>query len=129
MSEAYTQFSEKLYDLTDEEIAWIEAYLGNQSDDCSLMFEWELDGNDLWIFDEGNGSPEDVGYFVRDFLAMFRPDEVWSMQWAYTNKDLRLGAFGGGAMVVTAKNVYIKDTHHLVRQLLAKHEESKHGNL
>lgn len=128
MANYYTQFSEVIPNLTEEEKAWLERALQDTdllSDNEEL--EWENAfgdifehgvqfehqfienpnssyGNYLWVH-ASEGCVEELIALVQAFLARFRPTESWFMSWAATCSKPRVGEFGGGWAVVTADNV------------------------
>jgi hypothetical protein len=74
----------------------------------------------LWIdSDAASGEPSKGAEFVQLFLATFRPTEAVGFEWAHTCSRPVLGAFGGGAALVTAENVEYLNTatwlHHQAR--------------
>jgi len=125
MANNYTQFSEVLEELTEEEMAWLQATLEDQDDeeryrflqgnpevdfdnmgDC-LGFDYELGKQEkrLYITGEEDGEPLHVATLVQQFLQKFRPTDCWWMTWAATCSKMRVGEFSGGAIFVTANEI------------------------
>jgi hypothetical protein len=67
-------------------------------------------GRHLWLYSEGYGSIDQVVCLVRKFLKRFRPNDVWTLTYAATCSKPRVGEFGGGAVIVTAKRVTWHDS-------------------
>jgi hypothetical protein len=66
-----------------------------------------LRSKELWLHDNGDyGNVEHVADFVQEFLARWRPKEIWSMCWACTCSRPLLDAYDGGAVVVTSKKAF-----------------------
>jgi hypothetical protein len=123
MADYFTQFSEMLGDLTDQERAWIKERIkedqqakdedsyGWCDDDRVMEFDFEFEPEGLveeshfWIYSDTCGSPDCVADFVQKFLARFRPEDSWTLSWANTCSKPRLDSFGGGTMVVTASEI------------------------
>ena len=78
-------------------------------------FEWRFEdprpgdfqdwGRHLWLFCEEHGAPWRVAELVQRFLARFRPETYWIIRFAETCSKPRVGAFGGGALFVTAEGI------------------------
>ena len=67
-------------------------------------------GRHLWFYTDEWGDPELVAHLVQKFLKRFRPNDCWSFGYAVTCSKPRAGAFGGGAVFVTANAVeYFSD--------------------
>ena len=119
MANYYTRFSAVLGELSTEEVAWIKQEIDDRIDadeNSHLGFDYHLDGANpatgvrtdhlvLWINSgDGDGNVDRVAEFVQNFLKKFRPKEKWGMEWSSDCDKLRLGAFGGGAVVVSARD-------------------------
>lgn len=110
MANYHTQFSEQIGNLTDAEIDWLDTIDVAQvlKGEESFDFEYEIEGKPgtkgrtLWIYTEEGGNIEQVGEFMRQFLAAFRPTDYFYMTFAETCDKPRVGAFTGGALFVTA---------------------------
>lgn len=114
MANNYCQFSTAIEYITAEEQEWAEAELTrladlNEDNDGNLEFghEFDVDDHVSLYLNSGNesGNPSAVVNFVQSFIRKFRPSYVFSMEWAETCSKLRVGEFGGGAVIVTAKKV------------------------
>ncbi len=73
-------------------------------------------GRHLWLYAEEGGDTDLVAAMVQQFLKRFRPDQCWSMTFAYTCSSPRVGDFGGGAVFVTAADIQWEDTDCFVEQ-------------
>lgn len=112
MANNYTEFSEVVSDLTDEERQWFEEWFeewlaANDDSDEPVEFvaSFEDAGKTLWIRSEESGDIDGIAGMVQEFLAKFRPDQSWSLSWAATCSGPRVGEFGGGAIFVTAQRI------------------------
>lgn len=108
MAEYYTQFSIEIKDLTEAEREWIKEnivgytlWIADEVED--KLFDYEFEGNGLWIYSEEYGLPEAVADFVQDFFKKFRLQERKVFGWANTCSKPRADAFSGGSVLVTAR--------------------------
>lgn len=62
----------------------------------------DLRGSDMFIYSEEAGNVDALLDIMQAFLAKFRPDDCFTMEWAHTCEKPRVGEFGGGAAFVTA---------------------------
>lgn len=60
------------------------------------------------------GSPDHAAYLVQRFLKTFRPRACWSLTDAVTCSKPRPGAFGGGALFVTAESIEPLHAHAFI---------------
>jgi hypothetical protein len=84
----------------------------------------------MWIYSEESGNTDRVAHVIQMFLKQFRPDDHWSMSWAYTCSKPRISEFGGGAMFVTATDIKTYDTGQFVEtceKAVKKAQESQDG--
>lgn len=83
--------------------------------DFGVGFQYEFDtdvegwGQYLWLYAEENGEVNRAAHLVQKFLQQFRPDQCWSLSYAYTCSKPRVGEFGGGAVFVTAAEIKWQD--------------------
>jgi hypothetical protein len=130
MANNYTQFSQAIEDITDEEDAWITTQLdpdlspgkrewdpedANDAPDFQWDVKREIEESNvsgmpkgpgarwLWIYAEEFGNLANVATFVQAFLKKFRPSDCFTMTWSETCSRLRTGEFSGGAIFVTAR--------------------------
>jgi hypothetical protein len=90
-------------------------------DGDTLGFEYRFDSNGewgcyLWMYAEESGEPESVAQLVQKFLGRFCPDQCWGLTFAGTCSKPRAGAFGGGAVFVTADEIKWNDAHDFVEK-------------
>lgn len=125
MADYYTHFSAQLENLSDEEVDWVKSELAKreeQDENGWLGFDWELGPDkpvNLWLHSDESGNVESVASFVQAFLKKFRPNDKWGMEWSNDCSRPRLDAFGGGAVVVYAKNVSWLTTHNWLSRKLS----------
>ena len=62
-------------------------------------------GRHLWVHSEDYGEPEQVAHLVQKFLRRFRADDYWTLSYGVQRSTPSVGAFGGGALMVTADEV------------------------
>ncbi len=93
--------------------------------ECGAGFGYEFaddhdtpDGWDrhLWVHDDGGASLECLVHLVQKFLRRFRPQDCWSVTYAKVCSLPRVGEFGGGGIVVTAKAIKSRNAHTWVQQ-------------
>jgi hypothetical protein len=84
---------------------------------CSLDFvgfSWEIQKDDsgtrLWVYAEESGDVEQVAYFVQLFLKQFAADGWWTLTWANTCSRPLIRQFSGGALLVTAGEISLRDS-------------------
>jgi hypothetical protein len=73
-------------------------------------------GRHLWLYAEECGNLDNVVWLVQKFLKKFRPDQCWSLTFATTCSEPRVGEFGGGALFVTAESTCSENAHEFVAQ-------------
>ncbi len=76
-------------------------------------------GRHLWLFSDEYGDLDQVAELVQQFLRRFRPSQSWAMCYAATCSKPRVGEFGGGAVIITAKRIVWHDA-----QAIAEREQS-----
>ena len=59
----------------------------------------------LWLYSEDHADLDQVALLAQNFLREFRPADVWTITYATTCSKPRVGAFGGGAGIVTADTI------------------------
>jgi hypothetical protein len=142
MASDFTLFSETLGVLTAEQIEWFKRQLefvereeGEDlprfmqdaieageveflEPDFGRNFQFEFQGESLWIFSDENGSPSHAAVLVQQFLRRFRSDGYWTIGWAATCSSPRAGEFGGGAMLVTANEILAESGWSFVERKL-----------
>jgi hypothetical protein len=120
MDNDYTQFSEVLPNLTDEEVQWLTEQLETDYEDLEVLYEFDTDeqpdgwGRYLWLYADESADLEQVAGFVQKFLRHSRPDQYWSLTFACTCSKPRVGAFGGGAAFVTANDIQWQDSYSFI---------------
>lgn len=75
-----------------------------------LDFEYEVRDDSVWFYSEESGEPYLVGLVVQQYFKTLikRGDPIFTLTWASWCDKLRLGEFGGGAMVVTRDHIEIR---------------------
>lgn len=82
-------------------------------------------GRTLKLYAEENGAPWCAAALVQTFFKKFRPNAVWSLCWADTCNRMRVGAFGGGAIVVSADDIQMSGSEYWIKRQMAYH--AKYG--
>ncbi len=82
-------------------------FADEHDEDCwPFSYEWFAEGGStglaLYHGEEESDGLESVGPFVSAFLKKFRPDEVWTLEWADRCDRPCIGTFGGGCLFVRA---------------------------
>jgi hypothetical protein len=127
MANNYQQFSEIVAHLTPAECEWFETELLKE-DECEEgpACAWSINNDTeskthLWVHADECGDIERVCNTVQAFIKKFRPDHVFTLQWADYCSKPRVGEFGGGYAIVTIDDVVIESTWWLLQQkLIAK---------
>jgi hypothetical protein len=93
-------------------------------DPKTIGFEYEFDddasptepnwGRHLWLYAEEYGDVDSAAWLVQKFLKQFRPDRCWSITYATTCSKPRVGEFGGGAVFVTADEIFWENAYDFV---------------
>jgi hypothetical protein len=83
-------------------------------------FKCEWDEGDepgsVVFFAEECGWPDRVAYLVQKYFQRFHTGECWSLTWSETCSKPRVGEFGGGGMLVTAKRMIFLNAHEFVER-------------
>ena len=133
MANNYLQFSESIDDLNDEEIQFLVNALNweppyNEEGDLPDNFEWpawydvdaesfgfdcDLNKKDRYVhfYAEEYGNIDTLGELVHAFICKFRPELVFHLTFAETCSKMRIGEFGGGALVVSKYGVECMSAH------------------
>ena len=121
MANNYCQWSESIEELTEEEMDWLHSCFSWEPpegafddekfewpawydrDAESVHFEYDLDRKRgiLHVYAEEYGNIDTLSALIHEFIQKFRPDFIFSMSWADTCSKMRIGEFGGGAMVIS----------------------------
>lgn len=123
MANNYLQFSEMIDGLTDEEIKYFQGVCGYEPpldlegkpyegweppawydvDSEGLGFSAEIDEGtrELWVYAEEYGNLGTLEALVLEFIQKFRPDYIFTLSFAETCSKMRVGEFGGGAMIIS----------------------------
>lgn len=134
MANNYCNFSTTLQKITEKEQEWLNAVSSLDVEeewekfhelvpeaergefDYCLRFDMKLikrhDGTtDLWISSgEESGQPYHAAVILKELLKRFRPTEIVTYEWADFCDKLCADEFGGGCVVVTAKEILIEST-------------------
>jgi hypothetical protein len=123
MANNYLQFSEVINDLSDEEIKFFhERFSWEPPDELPEEFEWpgwfdadcgsvnydyDLDrkSRSIHFYAEEFGNVDTLCVLVKEFILKFRPDFIFSITYAETCSKMRVGEFGGGALVVSKHGI------------------------
>lgn len=81
-------------------------------------FEWKIEKDYLWVYSEESGNLDNLALFVQGFLAKFDPEGTFQIEWASTCSAPRIGSFGGGVLVVTAKQIRAISTAQMASKLV-----------
>lgn len=105
-------------DTDDEDI--LETF-PNWADYQCTGFEWNIDGDELFLHDNGGeGNCEAVATFVQAYLKRFDKKGRVGFGFADTCSSPRVDEFGGGACVVTAKKQKWFNTYTWLNKELSK---------
>lgn len=146
MANNYSQFSESIDSLTQQEQEWVRKVLGldyhdscdlkllkeemNIKDDIDLdtwpFFEWQIqsDGN-LWLYSEEGYDDNHLAMFVQAYIRKFRPDYIFKATGSCTCSKPRLGEFGGWWLVVSKDTIIGGNTWDAAVDCVKQLENSK----
>ena len=128
MANNYLQFSAAIENLTADELSWWQDEYYRSQEAWNRYCEGienggKIDGNNInapvfsieieegagspWIWFNADefGDPEEVANVAQRFLKEFRPTGCFGITWSETCSKQALGAFGGGAVFVTATDI------------------------
>lgn len=130
MAEYFTHWSFEVENITPEEAEWLETEIAKREndeerDEFFVPGDMEISGQNVgelnstaWFSNRsGEGREQSVAELLQDFLAMFRPKEIIAFETAYTCSKPRPDAFGGSAIVVTAKRIFWSGTSQALAEL------------
>jgi hypothetical protein len=153
MAEYYTLFCEKLEIRTSEEYEWLKrVYAWTPEEDGGINLEdmeaeiervkeelgfdlsyedfdtfpehqYELTSESLRVYSEEDLSTGTVSRIIQGFLRKFRPDECFSITWAFTCSKTWVGEFAGGAVFITADKIEDHHVRNFVMQKEMEHEK------
>lgn len=138
MANYHTWFSEEL-SLSPNEIDWwrrvvyeIETGVIDDEDSpsCDIVILVSVKDEDphaprVWFSSEESGRPGNVGRLVQMFFNTFpsRRGDFFKLTWAETCSAQRVGAFGGGYMLVSAKDIIIMSTHEMLKLEMESYDD------
>jgi hypothetical protein len=105
MANNYLQFSEAIYELKAEEKDWLEKRLNQMESEEEAPFDYTFTNNSVNFFAEEYGDTYALALLVQEFLAKFRPNKSFSINYAETCSKMRVEEFSGGAVFVTAHGI------------------------
>lgn len=126
MSNNYRQFSFALKLGSAKEASWFRTRLlkamsaedsdgGSGHDFDATVENKESDSRHVWFRDNGEyGNVEQIADIVQEYLKKFDKKGYFTMSWADTCSKHRLGEFGGGFCVVTAKAQHWFNEHEFL---------------
>ena len=105
MADYFTQFSTMLTTESHEKAIQISALFdtfceARMEAEESIGFEVFVQNNDLWLYSDDAGSPEDVIMFFETHAKDMGLTGYLGFEWANTCSKPRLDAFGGGACII-----------------------------
>lgn len=149
MANNYQQWATEITDLTEAEMAWFKACLTwkppynadyELPDDFESpdWYDWDAEGvgfeydfhekgRTLHVYATESGNLNTLEELMREFIEKFRPNYVFTVQWADSCSRMRVDEFGGGAMVVSRLRTEYIDTYRWSQDLVKKMEEELKG--
>lgn len=120
-----TLFCEEIENITDEEMAWLldqvdpgkgekSVFVAFTEEQGELTFTVYKEGESAIIEADEAGNPKEVAVLMSAFLARFRPDETWVMEYAHTASRSAVGVYGGGGVIVTKDGARYMDSSTFV---------------
>ncbi len=133
MADNYTQFSEVLK-VDEGDVAWLEERMrlfenppddedteawdlfealcieyNIEMDDPELIFNSEIDNDEVWFYSHEGGDPWHVAKLVQDLFRARHPDSCFKISWSFSCSKPKVGEFSGGSAFVTAESIEICD--------------------
>ena len=108
----------------------MEAYVSFLYETAGFEYEFCGDGDQeryLWVCSREGAEVDRVAHLVQKFLQEFRPDQCWSLTYAWTCSKLRVGEFSGGAIFVTAAEIKWQNADEFVQQQRTAFEQESNG--
>ena len=119
MSDSQVLFSTAVRNVTAEEKAWLEALLKDKEQSGGVGFEWSFeqaadDSTYLYVHADTvfGGDIEQLAEFAQAFLAEWRPDGTFRVEYAIVETDF--DAFSGGVVIITATGQRWFRTHQML---------------
>jgi hypothetical protein len=84
-------------------------------DELDFRVDWEGDNKDVVIFSEENGSVEVAATMISDILEAANSDAVIILDYALTSSRNQPGAFGGGSVAISRKDIQYFDPASMAR--------------
>lgn len=132
MADYYTHFSFEIPKLHKAEKEWVEAEIKKREQEedqdgfSRFDAEWAFEDGGLWIHDgSGQANLDYAVLLVQDFIKQFRPTAIFAFEWSNNCSRPRLDAYGGGAVVITARKVHWMNTSTWMRNRIEKIEKSR----
>lgn len=138
MANNYMQFSEEIKQLTDEEIKFFQEVCSYEPpldlegnlhegweppawydvDSEGLGFSAEVDEGvrELWVYAEEYGNLGTLEALVLEFIQKFRPDYIFTLSFSETCSKMRVGEFGGGAMIISREGSKFINSHDFLSE-------------
>ncbi|RKY28757.1 MAG: hypothetical protein DRP83_00270 [Planctomycetota bacterium] len=141
----YLRFSEKIMNLTQKEYAWLLRVFKTVIDDMDpnelkafaaeleltpedlewgwpgFSYSFEDAGKALWIYSDEYANVENLGAFLHSFMKVTGRKDYIAVTWAETCDKPRIGAFGGGVLLVTAKTYVVESSWSRLGKLIKEH--------
>jgi len=103
--------------LTEEETQWFVKAIEEMDDPPEesdiepeiVDFQWNVDKGYINFYSDESGDVEQVCDLVHRFFKEHRPQDRFTIRWAYTCSKPRAGGFGGGIACVTAYDIRFFD--------------------
>jgi hypothetical protein len=104
--------------------------LDDDTDLKGFDIAFQEDGEQVyaWLFADAYGDVGRLAHLIRKFLKQFRRDQCWSLTYANTCSKLRVGEFGGGAVLVTADEIRWQSGYEFIEQQRAAFEARKQSS-
>ena len=129
MANNYRDFSQVIRNLKPKEYKWLSEQLESPDevdvpeDEADFWPGFQVkfrdDNTTIWFYTVEHGNIHNVAAFVHAFLKKFRLREVFVMNWADTCSKPRIEEFGGGAIIISAKDIIVIDAYELAYQTKA----------
>lgn len=123
MTETYTRWASVLSDLTPDEAVWIAANIdradtawSNESGKALFTYRWTESSRSLLFYSDDDSDLEATGEFLTAFIKLFRPDFVFTIEYAKFCLKTVPGEFGGGVLVASRLGYEVVTTYELAER-------------
>jgi len=112
-------------DRVQEELG-LELQIEDFDDHCNRPYpqhEYELKPDSLSVWSEADIGTDMVSRIIQTFLRRFRPEESFSINWAFTCSKMWASEFSGGFVFITADEIKWYSARNTLMEMEKAHKE------